>query len=137
MATAARAVAKATKRVTARAPREMATATKKAMVTAARLMATATKRAMVRAGRGLATATLVAGGKKGNGKSSYGQWLRQRGWWAFNSGNDGDGVKDTAACVMTGERGMMVVMGHGLCVCLGVCGETTKNKEESKIVNDS
>jgi hypothetical protein len=30
---------------------------------------------------------------------------------------------------------MMAVMGHGLCVCFGVCGETTKNKEESKIVN--
>jgi hypothetical protein len=27
---------------------------------------------------------------------------------------------------------MMVAMGHGLCVCLCVCGETTKNKEESK-----
>jgi hypothetical protein len=24
--------------------------------------------------------------------------------------------------------GMMVVMGHGLCVCFCVCGETTKNK---------
>jgi hypothetical protein len=30
---------------------------------------------------------------------------------------------------------MMVAMGHGLCVCFCVCGETTKNKEESKIVN--
>ncbi len=29
----------------------------------------------------------------------------------------------------------MVATGHGLCVCFGVCGETTKNKEESKIVN--
>jgi hypothetical protein len=26
-------------------------------------------------------------------------------------------------------------MGHGLCVCFCVCGETTKNKEESKNVN--
>jgi hypothetical protein len=34
----------------------------------------------------------------------------------------------------TGERGMMVAMGHVLCVCFGVCGETTKNKEERKIV---
>jgi hypothetical protein len=32
---------------------------------------------------------------------------------------------------------MMVAMGHGLCVCFGVCGETTKNKEERKIVNVS
>jgi hypothetical protein len=31
----------------------------------------------------------------------------------------------------------MVVTGHGLCVCFGVCGETTQNKEESKIVNVS
>ncbi len=35
------------------------------------------------------------------------------------------------------ERGMMVVTDHGLCVCFGVCGETTKNKEERKIVNVS
>jgi hypothetical protein len=54
---------------------------------------------------------------------------------AFDGGNDGDGAKDKVACTMTGERGMMVAMGHGLCVCLCVCGETTKNKEESKIVN--
>ncbi len=85
----------------------------------------------------MATATLVAGNKKVNGESGYGQWLWQRGWWAFNSGNDGGGAKDTAACTMTGERGIMVAMGHGLCVCFGVCGETTKNREESKIVNVS
>jgi hypothetical protein len=30
---------------------------------------------------------------------------------------------------------MMVAMGHGLCVCFCVSGETTKNKVESKIVN--
>jgi hypothetical protein len=29
----------------------------------------------------------------------------------------------------------MVAMGHGLCACFGVCGETTKKKEKSKIVN--
>jgi hypothetical protein len=29
---------------------------------------------------------------------------------------------------------MMVAMSHGLCVHFGVCGKTTKNKEESKIV---
>ncbi len=59
----------------------------------------------------------------------------------FGGGNDGDGTKDRATCVMAGERGVIVAMGHGLCVysvCLGgVCGVTTKNKEESKIVNDS
>jgi hypothetical protein len=92
---------------------------------------------MARAGRGLATVTLVAGDEKGNGKSGYGQWLRQRGWRALDGGNNGGGAKDTATHVMTGERGMMVVTGYGLCVCFGVCGETTKNKEESKIVNVS
>jgi hypothetical protein len=55
----------------------------------------------------------------------------------FDSGNDGDGAKDTPTCAMTGERGMMVAAGHGLCVCFGVSGETTKNKEESKIINVS
>jgi hypothetical protein len=30
----------------------------------------------------------------------------------------------------------VVAMGHGLCVCFCVCGETT-NKKESKIVNVS
>jgi hypothetical protein len=33
-----------------------------------------------------------------------------------------------ASCAMTGERGVMVAMAHGLCVCFFVCGETTKNK---------
>ncbi len=83
----------------------------------------------------------MAGNEKGNGKSGYGQWLWQRGWRAFDGGDDGDGAKDMAACVTTGERGMMVAMGHDLCVnCVylgGVCGETKKNKEEGNIVNDS
>ncbi len=92
---------------------------------------------MARAGRGLATATLVVGNKKGNGKSGYGQWLRGRVWRASDGGNNGGGAKDTTACITTGERGMMVARGHGLCVCFGLCGETTKNEEESKIVNDS
>ncbi len=69
----------------------------------------------------LAMATLAAGSKKGNGKSSYRQWLWQRGWRAFDGGNDGAGAKDTASCIMTGEWGMMVVMGHGLCVCVSWC----------------
>ncbi len=52
----------------------------------------------------------------------------------FDGGNDGDSAKDTPTGATTGERGVMVATGHGLCVCFGVCGETTKNKEESKIV---
>ncbi len=79
----------------------------------------------------------MVGNKKGNCKSGYGQWVGQRGWWAFDGGGNGDGLKDTAACITTGERGMMMARGHGLYVCLGVCRETTKNKEESKIINDS
>jgi hypothetical protein len=100
----------------------------------------------------IATATRVAGDKKGNSvgnkkgdgngnkegngdrRRQHGQWLWQRRWWAFNGSNDGGGAKDTAVCATTGERGMMVAMGHGMCVCFGVCGDTTKNKEESKIV---
>jgi hypothetical protein len=78
----------------------------------------------------LAMATLVAGNEKGNDKNGYGQWLQQRGRQAFDGGNNGDDAKDTAACTTTGERVMMVVTGHGLCVWFGMCGETTKNKEE-------
>ncbi len=76
----------------------------------------------------IATATRVAGNKKGNGtgdkkgdgngnkegdgdqRQQHRQWLRQRGWWAFDGGNNGDGAKDTAARATTGERGMMVAM---------------------------
>ncbi len=36
-----------------------------------------------------------------------------------------------------GERGVMVAMGHGLCVSLCVCGETTKNKVFLKQINAS
>jgi hypothetical protein len=107
----------------------MTTATKRARarMRAARWMATPTKRERARAargiaGRGLATATLVTGNEKGNGGSGYGQWLRQRGWQAFDGGNNGGGAKDTAARVTTGERGIMVATGHGLCVCFGVYG---------------
>jgi hypothetical protein len=44
-----------------------------------------------------------------------------------NGNGDGEGAKDMAAHATTGERGMMVAMGHGLCVSFCVCGETTKN----------
>jgi hypothetical protein len=95
----------------------------------------------------MATATRVGGNEKGDGdeegngnqQQHHGQWPWQRGWRAFDGGKngdgDGDGAKDTTAHATTGEKEMMVAMGHGLCVCFGVCGETTKIKEESKIVN--
>jgi hypothetical protein len=86
----------------------------------------------------------VAGDKKGDGygnkegncnqRQQHRQWLPQRGWRAFDGGDNGESTKDMATCTMTGKRGMMVAMNHGLCVCFGVCGEATKNKEESKIV---
>jgi hypothetical protein len=97
----------------------------------------------------MAMATRVAGNKEGYGKGGWGngnsnkkgngnrrqqhrQWLQKRRWQASNGSNNGDGdedcAKDMAACATTGERGVMVVMGHGLCVSFCVCGETTKNK---------
>ncbi len=125
----------------------MATKRARERARAAGWMATATKRARARAGRGMVTATGVAGNKEGKGTGNKevngNQWqqhrqlLQKRGWRAFDGSNNGDGVKDKAARATIGERGMMVAMGHGLCVCVGVCGETTKNKEERKIVNVS
>jgi hypothetical protein len=47
---------------------------------------------------------------------------------------DGDGAKDMATHATTGERGMMVAMGHGLYVSFCVCGVTTKNKVGPKKV---
>ncbi len=44
----------------------------------------------------------------------------KRGWQASNNGNNGNGdsngTKDMAAHTAPGERRMMAVMGHGLCV---------------------
>jgi hypothetical protein len=84
------------------------------------------KREMARAARATAMVTNMA--MVTNGDNS---------WWAFDGGNDGDGAKDKATRATIGERGVMVAVGHGLYMCFGVCRETTKNKEESKIVNDS
>ncbi len=72
MAAAARVMATATKRATARVPRAMAMVTKKAMATAARMMATATKKAMAREGNGE--------GRKRFGNSNSGGG-RQKGQW--------------------------------------------------------
>ncbi len=107
----------------------------------------ATKRARAIAARGMATASRMAGNKKDDGdkegdgdrRQHHGQWPRQRGWWAFDGGDngdgDGEGVKDMATCTTTGERGIMVAMGHSLCVCFCVSGEITKNKEERQTMN--
>jgi hypothetical protein len=75
----------------------------------------------------MAMATRVLG--KGQQWQQHKQWLRQRGWQAFDGANngdgDGDGAKDTAACATTGERGMMVAMGHGLCIYFRVGWDLT------------
>ncbi len=68
------------------------------------------------------------GDTTGNG---YGEEGGRR-WMAATMGM---ARRDTPAGTTTGEKGMMVATGHGLCVCFGVCGETTKNREESKFVN--
>ncbi len=72
------------------------------------------------------------GNEEGNGdqRQQHGQWLRQRGWQAFDGGNDGDSAKDTAAHATTGERGMMVALSHGLYVCFGVCGDFSFGEEK-------
>jgi hypothetical protein len=130
----------------------MATSTKRAMATATRVVGDEESTGNRDA---IATATRVVGieegddeggkgdgdgecKKEGNGnqRQQHGQWQRQRGWRASNGSNNGNGegdsTKDMAAHTTPGERGMMVAMGHGLCVSFCVCGETTKNKVRQK-----
>ncbi len=54
-----------------------------------------------------------------------------------NGDGEGDGTKDMATHTTPGERGMMVAMGHGLCVSFWVSGEMTKNKVGPKKVQCS
>ena len=50
-----------------------------------------------------------------------------------NNGNgEGDGTKDMAAHTMPGETGMMVAMGHGLCVSFWVSEKMTKIRKRAK-----
>jgi hypothetical protein len=92
----------------------------------------------------MATTWTMATAKRVTGvqRRQQGGWCKGHGplcydWREGDDGGDGDGdgARDMAACTTTGERGIMVAMGHGFCVCFCVSGETTKNKEESKIVN--
>jgi hypothetical protein len=76
-------------------------------------MATATKRAMA-----------TDGDNMGNG---YGDEVSRQATAVTMAMRMGT-VQRTSTHPTTGERGMMVAMGHGLCVSLCVCGETTKNK---------
>ncbi len=78
------------------------------------------------------------GNKEGDGvqpqHSRHWQWKSKGG---DNGDGEGDGTKDIVANTTPGERGVMVVMGHGLCVSFWVSEEMMKNKEESKKVNVS
>ena len=82
-------------------------------------------------------------GDKGNGdgngdKEGDGVQPRHSRHWRRKSNNcdngdgEGDGTKDMVALTMPGERGMMVAMGHGLCVSFWVRGEGRKNKVRPK-----
>jgi hypothetical protein len=66
--------------------------------------------------------------RKGHGCSRY-NW-REGG---DGGDGDGDGARDMAACATTAERGIMVAMGHGFCVCFCVSGETTKIRKRAKL----
>ncbi len=44
----------------------------------------------------------------------------------IDGGKDGEGAKDTSACATTGERGMVVVWGHGFFFV--VCVERPQKK---------
>jgi hypothetical protein len=91
------------------------------MIRAARAMAmaTGTKRAMV-----------TNRDNTGNGNIKEGGEQAMAGTMAMGR------VKDMAAQTTSGERGMMVVMGHGLCVSFWVSEEMTKNKDAlSPLVN--
>ena len=85
---------------------------------------------MARAARAMETATKrVMATNRDNTGNGYGE--------------EGDGrllaatirtaQRDTSAGATTGERGMMVATGHGLCVCFGVCGETRKIRNRAKL----
>jgi hypothetical protein len=65
--------------------------------------------------------------KEGNGAQPRHSrhWRRKRDG-GDNGDGEGDGTKDMVAHTMPGERGMMVAMGHGLCVSFWVSGEMTK-----------
>ena len=87
------------------------------------------------------------GGKAdGNGdgdKEGDGDQPRQHRHWrrksdsSDNGNGEGDGTKDMAAHTTPDNRGMMVMMGHGLCVSLWVSEEMTKNKVGPKKVHQN
>ncbi len=81
-------------------------------------MATATERVMA-----------IDGDNTDNGKGKEGGRQAVAATMAMGRGT---AQSTWAAHPTTGEKGMMVAMGHGLCVSLCVCRETTKNKVEPK-----
>ena len=64
------------------------------------------------------------GNKEGNGDQPRHSrhWQRKSGG-GDNGDGEADGTKDMAAHTTPGERGVMVAMGHGLCVSFWVRGE--------------
>ncbi len=82
------------------------------------------KRAMMTAERAMAMATATKRAMVTNHNNT------KRGWRASDNGDNGDGegggTKNMAAHTTPGERGMMVAMGHGLCVSFWVSEEMTK-----------
>ncbi len=61
----------------------------------------------------------------------------KRGWQESDDGDngngEGNGTKGMAAHTTPGERGMMVVMGHGLCVSFWVSEEMTKIRKRANL----
>ncbi len=68
-------------------------------------------------------------------RDNTGNGYGEEGGGRLTAATMGTAQRDTPAGATTGERGMMVATGHGLCVCFGVCGETKQNKEVSNIIN--
>ncbi len=84
------------------------------MTRAARVMATATKRAMA-----------TGGDNRGNGYGKEGGGQATAATMAMGMGT---AQRSQPLALWLERGGMMAAMGQGLCVCLCVCGETTKNK---------
>jgi hypothetical protein len=76
------------------------------------------------------------GDKEGDGdKPQHSRHWGRKSDGGNNGNGEGDGTKDMAAHTPPGERRMMVVMGHGLCVSFWVSGEMTINKVGPKNCN--
>ncbi len=77
-----------------------------------------------------------ADGNGGDRQQQRRQWQQQRGWRASNGSDncngEGDGTKDMTAHTTPGERGVMVAMGHGLCVSFAYVERPQKIRLDQK-----